>query len=133
MEGEIQKAKYVRLYADEDGESHFEDLETALLPVDFAPPAGPMNIAEFLPTTRSLWVGVPSGWAGDVPHPVPRRQIFVVLQGEFEVSASDGGTSHLRPGDVLLIEDTWGKGHSTREVSNGPGLIFAVVLAESES
>jgi hypothetical protein len=35
---EVQIAKYVRLYADEVGESHFEDLEMALLPVEFAPP-----------------------------------------------------------------------------------------------
>ena len=133
MGSEIQKAKYVRLYADEVGESHFEDLEMDLLPVEFAPPAGPMTIAEFLPTTRSLWVGVPGGWAGEIPHPVPRRQIFIVLQGEFEVTANDGGMSHLRPGDVLLIEDTRGKGHSSREISNGSGLIFAVVLAESKS
>jgi len=35
----MQQAKYVRLYSDESGESHFEDLETALPPVDFAQPA----------------------------------------------------------------------------------------------
>ena len=109
MGSEIQKAKYVRLYADEVGESHFEDLEMDLLPVEFAPPAGPMNIAEFLPTTRSLWVGVPGGWAVEIPHPVPRRQIFIILRCEFEVTASDSGMSHLRPGNILLIEDTWGK------------------------
>jgi hypothetical protein len=55
------------------------------------------------------------------------------LKSEFEVTASDGGMRRLRPGDVLLIEDTWVKGHSTREISNGSGLIFAVVLAESKS
>ena len=80
-----------------------------LLPVEFAPPAGPMNIAEFLSTTRGLWVGVPGGWAVEIPHPVPRRQIFIVLRCEFEVTASDSGMSHLRPGNILLIEDTWGK------------------------
>ena len=129
----MQKANYIRLYADESGESHFEDLETELLPVDFAPPAAPMNIAEFLPTTQSLWVGAPVGWAGDIPHPAPQRQIFVVLQGEWEGTASDGSVRNLRPGDVLLMEDTWGKGHSTRIIGNESGLIFAVVLAESQS
>ena len=39
----MQKANYVRLYADDIGESHFDDLVTELLPIDFAPPAGPMN------------------------------------------------------------------------------------------
>jgi hypothetical protein len=132
VESEIPKAKYVRLYVDERGESHFQDLEMELLPVDFAPPAGPMNIAEFLPTTQSRWVGAPVGWAGDIPHPVPQRQVFVVSQGEFEVTASDGSARDFRPGDVLLIEDTWGKGRSTRVIGNKSSLVFAVVLADSE-
>ncbi len=33
----MQNAKYIRLYTDESGESHFEDLEVELSPVDFAP------------------------------------------------------------------------------------------------
>ena len=37
----MQQATYVRLYADENGESHFEELEISLAPVDFAPPAAP--------------------------------------------------------------------------------------------
>ena len=41
----MQVAKYVRMYADEDGESHFEDIETELQPMDFAPPAAPLNVA----------------------------------------------------------------------------------------
>jgi len=43
----MQKVNYVRLYTDESGESHFEDLELELPPVDFAPPAGPLNILPF--------------------------------------------------------------------------------------
>jgi hypothetical protein len=30
---------YTRLYADETGESHYEDIEAELTPRDFAPPA----------------------------------------------------------------------------------------------
>ena len=43
----MQKVNYVRLYTDESGESHFEDFELELPPVDFAPPAGPLNILPF--------------------------------------------------------------------------------------
>jgi hypothetical protein len=57
----MKRAKYIRLYADESGESHFEDLEIELDPMDYAPPASPLNIAEFLPTEQSLWVGAPVG------------------------------------------------------------------------
>jgi hypothetical protein len=30
---------YVRLYANENGESHFEDVSGEMIPTDFAPPA----------------------------------------------------------------------------------------------
>ena len=100
----MQHAQYIRLYADEKGESHFQDLELTLVPVDFAPPAAPLNIAQFLPTAQSLWVGAPVGWQGDKPHPSPRRQIFCTLQGEYEVSASDGAIRRFPAGSVLLLE-----------------------------
>ena len=133
MRGElVQQAKYIRLYSDEKGESHFEDLETELVPVDFAPPAAPLNIAQFLPATQSLWVGAPVGWAGDEPHPSPRRQIFCMVQGEVEVTASDGTVRNFPTGSVLLLEDTSGKGHSTRVTSKQDVPILAVVLADPQ-
>jgi len=127
----MQHAKYVRLYADERGVSHFEALEVKLAPADFAPPAAPLNIAKFLPTAQSLWVGAPAGWAGETPHPAPQRQIFCTLQGEYEVTASDGSIRRFPIGSVLLLEDTWGRGHSTRITSNDGALVFAVVLSDS--
>ncbi len=129
----MQQARYVRLYADESGESHFEDLEIALVPVDFAPPAAPLNIAQFLPTAQSRWVGAPVGWGGEKPHPSPHRQIFCLLQGECEVTASDSSVRRFAAGSVLLLEDTWGKGHSTRVISKDDVLIFGLVLANPQS
>ena len=129
----MQRAKYTRLYADESGESHFEDLEIELVPVDFAPPAAPANIAQFLPTARSLWFGAPAGWVGEKPHPSPHHQIFCILQGECEVTVSDGGVRRFTIGSVILMQDTQGKGHSTRVISKDDILVFGVVLADSQS
>ena len=128
----MQHAKYIRLYSDEKGESHFEDLETELVPVDFALPAAPLNIAQFLPATQSVGVGAPVGWAGDEPHPSPRRQIFCTLQGEYEVPASDGTVRNFPTGGVLLLENTSGKGYSTRVTSKQDLLILAVALANPQ-
>ncbi len=47
--------KYVRVYADATGESHFQDLEMALTPVDFAPPAPPINVSAFAPAARTAF------------------------------------------------------------------------------
>jgi hypothetical protein len=35
-------------------------------------------------------------------------------------------------GSVLLLEDSWGKGHATRIISEDDVLFFGVVLADSE-
>ena len=124
----MQKAKYVRLFADKDGESHFEDLEIELSPTNFAPPAPPLNFSQFFPTAQSYWVGGSSDWAGDTPHPSPRRQIICFLRGEVEEFASDGTSRRLAPGDVILIEDTWGKGHTARFFGDEV-LVLGIALA----
>jgi len=124
-------ATYVRLYADETGESRFEKLALSLSPGDFAPPAPPLFTAQFLPTTQSFLVAAPSGWDGEVPHPSPKRQIFCVLQGDFRITTSTGDVRYFSGGDVLLLEDTSGKGHSTRITSEEDVLIFGVALADA--
>ena len=126
----MQDARYARLYADSRGESHFADVELALAPVDFAPPAPPLNVGPLFPATRCFLVSGPADWAGDVPHPAPRRQLFCMLRGEVEVTASDGETRRLAPGGMLLLEDTTGKGHATRVVGGGEFLLVAVALAD---
>ena len=126
----MRHARYVRLYTDETGEAHFEDLEVALTPVNIAPPAAPLDIAQCVPTTQSFWVGASVGWAGDTPHPTPQRQLFCTLQGEYEVTASDGSIRRFPPGSVLVLEDTWGKGHSTRITGEVDTLVFGVALAD---
>ena len=128
----MQKVNYVRLYTDEKGESHFEDLELELPPVDFAPPAGPLNILPFFPVEKSILMGVPVGWAGEAFHPVPIRSIMCLLQGEYQITASDGTSRNFPAGSMFLAEDTWGKGHTTSLKSETEGLILVVTLSDSE-
>ena len=127
----MQVANYVRLYADEDGESHFEDVDTELQPMDFAPPAAPLNVAPISAAEQCLWVGAPVGWRGDIPHPVPNRHIFCIMQGAVEITVSDGSSRNFPVGSVVLEEDTHGKGHSSRITSDVDLLMFAVTLADN--
>src|SRR2546428_6405650 len=108
--------EYVRLYSDADGESHFEDAAVELSAVDFAPPAPPLNLSAFMPTSQAAFLGAPAGWQGDW-HPSPARNLFVILSGEWELEASDGGVRRFGPNSVLLVEDRIGKGHTSRVVS----------------
>ena len=125
----MQRAQYVRLFADEQGESHFEDVEVTLEPFEFAPPAAPLNIAALFPAERVGFVGAFPDWDGQSPHPSPRRQLFCNLQGEYEVTASDGTTRRFPAGSVLLLDDTSGTGHTTRITSEENALLVAVTLA----
>ena len=126
----MQDARYARLYADERGESHFADVDLALSPVDFAPPAAPLNVAPLFPAAGCFLVSGPADWAGEVPHPAPRRQLFCMLRGEVDVTASDGETRRLAPGGLMLLEDTTGKGHATRVVGGEEFLLVGVTLAD---
>jgi hypothetical protein len=121
--------KYVRLYSDEEGDSHFEDVEVEFESVDFAPPAPPLDLSSATTASQFVFVRSPSGWYGDW-HPAPRRQFACCLAGEFEVTASDGETRRFLPRDVLLIEDTTGKGHKSKVTSEEDSISALVQLAD---
>ena len=110
-------ATYTRLYADAEGESHFEDVEIDLTLTEYAPPAPPLELSSITPANEFGFMRAPAGWSSDW-HPSSARNIFFVLFGEWEVTASDGETRAFRVGDVLLVEDTTGKGHRSRVVSD---------------
>lgn len=122
------RAQYSRLYADAAGETHFAEVEHTLAPQDFAPPAPPLQIAALFPATRCGLVGAPANWGGAIPHPTLRRQLFCTMRGVYEVTASDGEARRFPPGSLLLLEDTTGKGHATRIVSEDEVLLFSVAL-----
>ena len=104
----MRHGHYVRLFADERGESHFEEIVVDLEPADFAPPAAPLHIAALFPATACGLVGGPPEWDGSIPHPAPRRQLFCTLRGAYEVTASDGMVHRFPVGSMLLLEDTTG-------------------------
>lgn len=120
---------HTRLYADEHGESHFEDIEIDLTLTDYAPPAAPLGLSSFTPATQFGFMNAPAGWSSDW-HPATARNVFFVLSGEWEVTASDGETRRFGAGCVLLLEDTAGKGHSSRVVSAIDSLAAMVELVD---
>lgn len=125
----MTKMRYVRMYADPDGESHFADEEAELRPVDFAPPAPPLNLSVPISAKQVAFFEMPEGWYGDW-HPAPQRQFFFFLAGEIEAEVSDGEVRRFRPGSVLLMEDTTGRGHASRSVG-GSAVASVVPLADS--
>jgi mannose-6-phosphate isomerase-like protein (cupin superfamily) len=102
--------KYIRIYADKNGNSHFEDVAIQLAQKYFSPPAPPINLSSFSPALRYAFGSFPVGWRGDW-HPTPTRQIFFILSGEVTARVSDGEERHVQAGSVVLAEDAAGTGH----------------------
>ncbi len=119
--------KYVHVYADSTGESHFEDIEIELTTLDFAPPSPPLDVSAFTEATHYGFISAPPGWYGEW-HPTPRRLVTFYLSGEVEVQVSDGEIRRFGPGTIVLAEDTTGKGHTSKVVSSNNALLAVVQL-----
>ncbi len=124
--------EYTRIYADGDGETHFEDVSVPLSPADFAPPAPPLDISVPGEAERTVFARVPAGWYGEA-HPTPKRQYWVQISGVLEVGTSDGEVRRFPPGSVVLLEDLEGKGHTTRAVGGSETRGLFVQLPEPGS
>jgi quercetin dioxygenase-like cupin family protein len=106
-----------RIHADQSGESHFEDIEIELSPIEAAPPVTPLNVSSPVLAARMILAQLPPGWLSDW-HPAPRRQYWVGILGTVEVTVSDGEVRLFGPGSIALLEDLVGKGHVTRAIGD---------------
>ena len=94
-----------RLYNGDDGKSRIEDQSLASHPALTTPQTAVHIVFNQLP------VGTFIDW-----HPAPRRQYIINLDGGVSIQASDGETRIIGAGEVLLVEDTSGKGHFSKAV-----------------
>ena len=123
----LKPLKHYRMYTDQTGESHIETVEIKQSLVKAAPPAPPLHLSAYHSASRCVFYSAQPGWFGDW-HPAPARQYMVLLSGKVDVETSDGGTVNLVPGDVILVEDTWGKGHRSKNVGDGDFHFLVVQL-----
>ncbi len=119
-------AEYLRVYSGDDGESHFERVKLPLA-VDAAAEE-PLGLSTVFQGGEVRFIGAPTAW-DYTWHVAPRRQFVIVVRGAMEVEVAGGRVETFRPGDVLLADDTTGRGHITRSVGDDP-LLLAVVPVE---
>ena len=98
------------LYTDAKGESHFRDIE-----VDWAEETRAGKLSKRLPATGIIFRQVPPTYDLDW-HPAPRRQYIINLDAGVQITASDGEARVIGAGEVILVEDTSGKGHFSKAV-----------------
>ena len=99
-----------RIYSDEAGESHFEDME---IPMEYQGEIG--NLSALMPASGIIFREVKAEYDYDF-HNAPQRQFIIFLDGEVEMETSLGEKRIFGPGQVILADDTTGKGHRTRNL-----------------
>ena len=113
----------VRIYTGDDGESHFEERDVALRDLG---EIGRLSSLE--PATGVVFRETTPAYDYDW-HNAPRRQYVVMLSGgRVEIEVGDGTKRILGPGDVLLAEDTTGRGHRSRDIDDVPRISLFITL-----
>ena len=110
-------AQIVRVYAGDDGESHFE----TLTPDQMAEIVFPLGDGAVTFSQR------PSPTFSDY-HTAPRRQYVVNIAGIAEFETADGTKVRMVPGDILVAEDLTGHGHIARSIGDEPRISLAIPL-----
>jgi quercetin dioxygenase-like cupin family protein len=108
-----------RIFTGPDGQSHSEEFELTLTDGNSA----------MLKATGVQFRRQPPGRFSDW-HVGPRRQFIITLSGRGEIEVAGGKKIDLVPGRIELIEDTTGKGHTTRVVGSEDRVSIAIPLAD---
>ena len=120
--------RYTRVYTGPDGETHLEEAETAGETTRAVESDLVGTVSETFPVTGIYFREVREE-SSPVPHNAPYPLFIIGLRGTFSVEVSDGQIREFPPGSVLLVEDTTGKGHTTRRVGDDPRATLMAPLA----
>ena len=99
-----------RIFSDSHGDSHFEDVAIELKE------AGSVGkLSDVLPAKGIIFREVAPSYDWDF-HTAPQKQYIILLDGEIEIETSLGAKRRFNAGEILLVEDTSGKGHKTKNI-----------------
>ena len=100
-----------RVYSGDDGQSHIEPFEMSDADAFHFPMIEQEDVIEGHGRGIVFRRKPMPGW-----HNCPRRQFVLVISGEMELGFGDGSTQRIKPGDLCLMEDHTGQGHTTTVV-----------------
>jgi quercetin dioxygenase-like cupin family protein len=112
----------IRIWTNKDKTSCFEEGSLSLPSgkdgdaIGKAFPAASISFRETQPKDALAW------------HDAPTHQLVLTLGGTLEFETRAGKTFVIRPGDVLLAEDTTGSGHRWRVIGDEPWRRAYVIL-----
>ena len=99
-----------RVYNDSNGDTRFEDIS---IPLNDAGEIG--KLSEGLPVKTIIFREVEATYDYDF-HNAPQKQYLILIDGGIEIETTLGEKRQFKTGDVLLLEDTDGKGHRTKNL-----------------
>jgi quercetin dioxygenase-like cupin family protein len=120
---EMTMIRCVRIWTGDNNNSLFEE---GVIDLDRGPHGD--ILTGKLPVTTVSFQETGSGGKLDW-HTAPVRQLVVTLSGTLDFETRSGQHFTLRPGDILLAEDTVGGGHSWKLIDDQPWRRAYVVLA----
>lgn len=126
-----ENVSYTRIVVDENGDSHFSSGEIPMALGSYAQPEPKLGLSKTYSAETATLFSAPPGYFGDW-HTAIRKQFLFHLAGISEIVVSDGETRRFEPGDIVLVEDTTGKGHTARSVGEEDILILAVPFDVNE-
>ena len=101
-----------RMYSGADGETHIDEMDLESHP-------------DLMTLQKVAGLRLQRAEARFIDfHPAPERRWLILLSGQVETGLGDGSHHRFRPGDIRLIEDVTGHGHTTRYLEP---TIFAVM------
>ena len=100
------------LYVDAQGETHFRDIE-----IEWVEERPGGKLSRRLPASGIIFRETKGDYDLDW-HPAPRRQYIINLDAGVKITASDGESRFIAQGDVILVEDTHGKGHLSDHIES---------------
>lgn len=111
-----------RIYTGDDNESHFDEIE---IPLEAAGDIG--SLSSTFPVTGVIFRET-DGDYNYTWHNAPCRQFVLILDGEVEIEVRDGARRIFGTGDILLVEDTTGRGHISRAIDGKPRKSVFIIL-----
>jgi len=117
----------VRIWTGDDQNSHAEEGV-----IDLEPGARGDFLSGKLGASHASFQETRSGGTFEW-HTAPIRQLVITLSGTLDFQTRGGQHFVLKPGDILLAEDTTGGGHSWKLVDAEPWRRLYVVLAPDAS
>lgn len=99
-----------KIYSDDKGDSRFEDFHIELKD------AGEIGkLSKQYPVKEIIFRETGGNYDFDF-HNAPQRQFIILLDGIIEIETSLGEKREFKSGEILLAEDTKGKGHRSKSI-----------------